>query len=147
MTQLFYRCLHALAAVVLAMALLGCKSAGDNGATPSGFPEVTIHGASANQVKTVVQEFFLKRGYIEAGTRHGYEMAFDKAVESGRRGKALRVRLRLHPLTDDSWKLVGTPLGVEGWRSDLEAERFLPQGASQIQGFLVEIKSRLESRQ
>ena len=36
-------------------------------------------------------------------------------------------------------------MGVGGWRTDLESETVLLEGASQIQGFLVEIKSRVES--
>ena len=39
---------------------------------------------------------------------------------------------------------LGTPLGVDGWRTDLESETVLLEDASQIQGFLVEIKSRVE---
>jgi len=44
-----------------------------------------------------------------------------------------------------SWTLTGTPLGVEGWRSDLELEFVLPQGSGQIQAFLVEIRNRVEA--
>lgn len=33
-------------------------------------------------------------------------------------------------------------MGVEAWHSDLESEIDVPQGASQIQTFLVEIKTR-----
>jgi hypothetical protein len=59
--------------------------------------------------------------------------------------RALRVRLRIHKQTDVAWRLVGTPLGVDGWRTDLESETVLLEGASQIQGFLVEINTRVES--
>jgi len=62
-----------------------------------------------------------------------------------KRGRALRVRLRLHKQNDDSWRLVGTPLGVDRWRTDLESETVLPKGSDQIWGFLVEIKTRVES--
>jgi hypothetical protein len=72
-------------------------------------------------------------------------MVFDKPTQSGRSPRALRVRLKIHKQPDDSWRLVGTPLGVDGWRTDLESELVLLEGASQIQGFLAEIKSRVES--
>jgi len=72
-------------------------------------------------------------------------MVFDKATKSGGSDRALRVRLKIHKQPDESWRLVGTPLGVDGWRTDLELEIVLLEGASQIQGFLVEIKTRVES--
>ena len=72
-------------------------------------------------------------------------MVFDKPAQSGRSPRALRVRLRMHKQPDDTWRVVGTPLGVDGWRTDLESETVLLEGASQIQGFLVEIKTRVES--
>ena len=70
---------------------------------------------------------------------------FGKPTKSGRSSRALRIRLRIHKQTDDTWRLVGTRLGVDGWRTDLESETVLMEGASQIQGFLVEIKTRVES--
>jgi hypothetical protein len=36
-------------------------------------------------------------------------------------------------------------MGVEAWRSDLESEVDVPNGASQIQSFLEEIKTQIES--
>jgi len=72
-------------------------------------------------------------------------MVFDKPTQSKKSPRALRVRLRLHKQPDESWRLVWTPLGVDGWRTDLESETVLLEGASQIQRFLVEIKSRVES--
>ena len=72
-------------------------------------------------------------------------MVFDKPTKSGRSPGALGVRLRMHKQPDDTWRMVGSPLGVDGWRTDLETETVLLEGASQIQGFLVEIKSRIES--
>ncbi len=95
------------------------------------------------EVKRVAAEFFLNRGYVETRSRHLYEMVFDRAPK--KRGRALRVRLRLHKQNDDSWRLVGTPLGVDRWRTDLESETVLPKGSDQIWGFLVEIKTRVES--
>ena len=95
----------------------------------------------------MAREFFVTRGYFEKQSKHAYEVVFDKPVKSGKSSKALRVRLRLHKQADGSWRLTGTPMGVEAWRSDLESEDMVPQGASQIQGFLVEIKNRVESGQ
>ncbi len=100
---------------------------------------------TAQQVQAIAQDFFRDRGYVEGQSGHRYESVFDKPLKSGRSGRALRVRLRLNKQLDGTWQLTGTPLGVEGWRSDLETELVLPQGASQIQAFLVEIKSRVES--
>jgi hypothetical protein len=139
-----FRAVGALA-VTLVFGFGGCKTS-DRPLTQSGFPEVALSvGTPANQVKSVAQEFFSNRGYVEIESRHAYEFVFDKPAQSGQSSKALRVRLRLHQQTDGSWRLVGAPMGVEAWRSDLETERVLPQGASQIQAFLIEIKSRVES--
>jgi hypothetical protein len=133
-----------LAAAALALALAGCKSPDKTPLTSSGFPEVTLHANKANAVKVVALEFFRNRGYVERESTHVYEMVFDKP-RADRPGQALRVRLRLYKESDDTWRLVGTPMGVEGWRSDLESEVVLPQGSSQIQAFLVEIKNRVEA--
>lgn len=141
----FARAFGALAALLLAWAPVGCKSSA-RPPTQSGFPEVLLSaGTTVNQVKSVAQEFFSHRGYAETESRHAYEFVFDKPTDGGRKGKALRVRLRLHQHTDGSWRLVGAPMGVEAWRGDLETERVLPQGIDQIQAFLVEIKTRVES--
>ncbi len=145
-TRTFFLGCCALAGVYLAGA--GCKSSrGDSGipATPSGLPEVSLHAKTANEVKVVAGKFFLNRGYVETNSQHLYEMVFDKPTKSGRARRALRVRLRLHQQSENTWRLLGTPLGVDGWRTDLETETVLLEGASQIQGFLVEIKSRVES--
>jgi len=126
----------------------GCKSSSGRGGMPltsSGFPETTLHAKTADEVKVVAGKFFLNRGYVETRSQHLYEMVFDKPTKSGQSVRALRVRLRLHKQPDDTWRLVGTPLGVDGWRTDLEEETVLLEGASQIQGFLAEIKSRVES--
>jgi hypothetical protein len=72
-------------------------------------------------------------------------MVFDKPTKSGPSRRALRVRLGSHKETGEVWRLVGTPLRVDGWRTDLESETVLLESASQIQAFLVEIKSRVES--
>jgi len=127
---------------------LGCKSSrGAQNSTPvSGRPEVALSaGTSADQVHSAAQDLFRARGYVEAESRHRYEFVFDKPTRPGRSANALRVRLKLNKQVDGSWQLVGTPLGVEAWRSDLESEFVLPPGASQIQSFLVEIKNRVES--
>jgi len=137
-----------LTGTALSLAVAGCKSSSGSGRIPpteSGLPEVTLHVQTADEVKTVAQDFFRDRGYTETDSRHVYEMVFDKPTKSARSSKALRVRLRLYKQLDGSWRMLGTPLGVEGWRSDLESEVVVPQGASQIQAFLVEIKNRVES--
>jgi hypothetical protein len=145
MMSLTKRLWCALAGAVLALALAACKSSDTTPPTSSGFPEVTLRAKKANEVKVVAQEFFRDRGYVERDSRHVYEMVFDKPTKGERSPKALRVRLRLHEQSDNTWRLVGTPMGVESWRSDLETELVLPQGSSQIQAFLVEIKNRVEA--
>ncbi len=57
-------------------------------------------------------------------------MVFDKSTKSGRSRRALRVRLRMHQQTDDTSRLVGTPLALDGWRTDLESETVMLEGAS-----------------
>jgi len=147
-TKLLFFCFPVLAAAVLTLAVTGCKSSkGEDPKTASGLPEVTLRARTANEVQAVAREFFVTRGYFEKQSKHAYEVVFDKPVKSGKSSKALRVRLRLHKQADGSWRLTGTPMGVEAWRSDLESEDMVPQGASQIQGFLVEIKNRVESGQ
>ena len=136
----------ALAALVLTLAATGCKSSGDKTQiplTPSGFPEVILHSQTVDGVKVVAEEFFKGRGYTERESRHAYEFVFDKA-EPGHANRALRVVLRLQKQTDGSWRLIGIPMGVEGWHSEFESTKIVPQGMSQIQAFIVEIKARLE---
>ena len=134
-------------AIALALVVAGCKSSAAPPLTQSGLPEVALSGrVELNTVQAAAGEFFRVRGYVETRSQHLYEMVFDKPTQSGRSRRALRVRLRLHKQTDDTWRLTGTPLGVDGWRTDLESETVLLEGTSQIQGFLVEIKSRVESR-
>ena len=135
-----------LAGVALALVFAGCKSSkAQIPQTPSGYPEVALSAqVTVNKVKSVAQEFFRNRGYVETESQHAYEFVFDKPTKGGRSPRALRIRLRLNKQVNGSWRLLGTPMGVEAWRTDLEAERVLPQGASQILGFLVEIKSRVE---
>jgi hypothetical protein len=141
--------LRVCSAAFLAVVVAGCKSSAVGGNTPlppTGRPEVTLDDrTTVNQVQAIAQDFFRERNYVESESKHRYEFVFDKPTKGGRGGRALRVRLRLNNRSDGSWQLTGTPLGVEGWRSDLESEVVLPQGSSQIQGFLVEIKSRVES--
>src|SRR5262245_15911675 len=133
-------------AIALALAAAGCKSSPVPPLTQSGLPEVELSAQTkVNTVQGIVGEFFRGRGYVEARSQHLYEMVFDKPTQSGRDRRALRVRLRLHKQLDESWRLVGTPLGVDGWRTDLESEAMLMEGANQIQSFLLEIKSRIES--
>ena len=144
MTKHFFLCI--LAGGVLAGA--GCKSSGDRDDIPltsSGLPEITLRAKTEGEVKRVAGEFFPNRGYAETRSQYFNEVVFDKPTKSGRSPRALRVRLRIHKQTDDTWRVVGTPLGVDGWRTDLESETVLLEGASQIQGFLVEIKTRVES--
>jgi hypothetical protein len=148
MTKLTFLCCCALTGLVLSGA--GCKSSSGRGgipATSSGLPEITLRAKTDAEVKRVAGEFFLNRGYVETRSQHLYEIVFDKPTKRGRSRRALRVRLRMHKQTGDTWRLVGTPLGVDGWRTDLESETVLLEGASQIQGFLVEIKTRVESVQ
>ena len=131
--------------LLLLLVLAGCKSS-EPLLTQSGLPEVPL--SAQTELKTVqaaAGQFFRDRGYVETRSQHLYEMVFDKPTKSGRNPRALRVRLRLHKQLDNSWRLVGTPLGVDHWRTDLETETVLPEGATQIQGFLLEIRSRVES--
>lgn len=148
MKKTFFPSFCGSAVAFLALAVGGCKSSGgaDTPLPRSGRPEVTLNDrATVNQVQAIAQDFFRERSYVESESKHRYEFVFDKPIKGGRKGKALRVRLRLNKRSDGSWQLAGTPLGVEGWRSDLESEVVLPQGSSQIQGFLVEIKNRVDS--
>ena len=131
--------------VALTLAVAGCKSS-DSGKIPptqSGHPEVVIRTKSEGDVKVGIREFFTNRGYIETDSRATNELVFDKPAKKS--GKALRVLLRIKKETNDSWRLVGIPMGVDGWRSDLQSETVVPQGASQVQAFLVEIKNRVEA--
>lgn len=131
-------------AITLALGFSGCKTS--DPLTQSGLPEVALSAqVTVDKVKAVAGEFFLYRGYVETASRHAYEFVFDKPTRGGRSPRALRVRLRLTKQVDGSWRLTGTPMGVDAWRGDLETEQVLPQGASQIQGFLDEIKSRVET--
>lgn len=144
MTKMFFPRLRAWAGVALALSVAGCKSP-DSGKIPltqSGHPEVVVRAKSASDVKVAIREFFTNRGYIETDSRATNEMMFDKPAKSG---KALRVIVRIKKETNDSWRLIGIPMGVDGWRSDLQTETSVPQGAGQIQAFLVEIKNRAES--
>src|SRR2546426_5553746 len=144
MTKHFFLCI--MVGGVLAGA--GCKSSSGRDTIPltaSGLPEITLRAKTESEVKRVAGEFFLNRGYAETRSQYVNEMVFDKPTKGGRSPRALRVRLRIHKQTDDTWRVVGTPLGVDGWRTDLESETVLLEGASQIQGFLLEIKSRVES--
>ena len=138
-----------LFAVALAISLLlpGCKSSGkkDPPQTASGFPEVNLAAGPRKQIQAVVRDFFLGRGYVEADSKHVYEQVFDRPTKSGRSSTALRVRLRLFQGPAGSWRLVGRPMGVEAWRSDLESETDVPNGAGQIQAFLAEIKAQVEA--
>ena len=137
-----------LAAMALALVAAGCKSSGkkeSNPLTASGHPEMVMRAKTGSEVLVAAREFFLHRGYVERDSRATYELVFDKPTRSGRSSKAYRVLLRLRKETNDSWRLIGIPMGVDGWRSDLESETAVPQGASQIQTFLAEIKNRVES--
>jgi hypothetical protein len=144
-TRLFGGISWAATAAAMALVAAGCKSSGGIDAPPTRLPEVTLRATTAGEVEAVARAFFLDRGYVEAASQHAYEVVFDKPSKRRRSSRALRVRLRLHKQTNDTWRLVGTPMGVESWRSDLESEVVLPQGAGQIQSFLVEIKNRVES--
>ena len=148
MTRPFLLGCCALAVVVLAGA--GCKSSSGREEMPitaSGLPEIMMRAKTDSDVKRVAGDFFLFRGYVEARAQYVNEVVFDKPTKSGRSPRALRIRLRIHKQPDDTWRVVGTPLGVEGWRTELESEIVLLEGASQIQGFLGEIKTRVESPQ
>lgn len=147
-TNPFRSCFGVLALVAVSLSFAGCKSSDEkesNPLTASGQPEIVVRAKSVSDVKVAIREFFLNRGYIERDSRATNELVFDKPAKSGRSSKALRVLLRFRKETDASWRLIGIPMGVEGWRSDLESASGVPQGASQIQAFLVEIKNRLES--
>jgi hypothetical protein len=123
----------------------GCKSSSKMRPTPSGLPEVSLRAKTGDEVKVVAGKFFISRGYVETRSEHLYEMVYDKPNKISQSRRALRVRLRLHKETDGLWRLIGTPAGVDGWRTNLETEIVLSEGASQIQGFLVEIKNQVES--
>ena len=143
----FVRILWALAALTLVLMISGCQTSGAK-ALPrpaSGIPEVTLAARPAKEIQAVARNYCLGRGYVEKSSENAYELVFDKAIGKGRTSKALRVRLRLFPQVNGSWRFVGRPMRVEAWRSDLESEFDVPNGAGQIQGFLAEIKDRIES--
>jgi hypothetical protein len=131
----------------LTLLFVGCKSSGakDLPPTQSGLPEVTLAARPAKEIQAVAREFFVGRGYAETPSKHVYEVVFDKPIKGDRSRRALRVRLRLFHQPDGSWRMVGRPMGVDSWRGDLESEEDVPNGKSQIQGFLDEIKTRIES--
>jgi hypothetical protein len=132
----------------LVLAGLGCKSSSGGDEIPltsSGLPEISVRANNEADIKRVAKEFFHNRGYVEAHAQYVNEVVFDKPTKNRREQRALRVRLKMHKEADNIWRLVGTPSGVDGWHADLESETVLLEGASQIQGFLVEIKARVES--
>jgi len=147
MNKVSCRAFHGVLLCALALSLASCKSSGAKNVplTQSGSPEVTLAPRPVKEIQAITREFFVGRGYVERGSEHAYEQVFDKPTKSGRASKALRVRLRLVRQTNGSWRFVGRPMGVEAWRSDLESEVDVPNGASQIQGFLEEIKNQIES--
>jgi hypothetical protein len=142
---------HAAAGCALGLALVlvspGCKSPGkkDPPPTSSGLPEVTLAARPVKQIQAATRDFFLGRGYVERESKHVYEQVFDRPTKSGRSARALRGRLRLYQVQGGAWKLVGRPMGVEAWHSDLESETDVPQGASQIQAFLADIKAQVDA--
>ncbi len=131
----------------LALVVAGCKSSSEGSQippTPSGQPEIVVRGKTDDEIKAVAREFFVGRGYTERDSRHAYEMVFDKPAKAGKSDQGLRVDLRFQKQPDNSWRLIGAPMKVEDWHSDLESVIGVPQGKSQIQAFLNEIKARLE---
>jgi len=137
---------HALLiTLTLLMALVpGCKSGKEGSQIPptsSGFPEVVMASKSLESVQAAVSGFFKNRGYVEGPSRHAYEQVFDKAASSGKAGEALRVVVRAQQEKDGTWRLIGVPMRVEGWRSTLESASVVPQGKVQIQSFLDQIKA------
>ena len=143
MKKLNFLCNCALVGAFLAGA--GCKSSSAIPSTPSGLPEVNLRAKTIDEVKVVAEKFFISRGYVEKRSDHLYEMVYDKPNKISQSGRALRVRLRLHKETGEHWRLIGTPMGVDGWHTNLETETVLQEGSIQIQGFLVEIKNQVES--
>jgi hypothetical protein len=147
MSRVSCRLFHGGLFCAVALLLAGCKSSGAKNVptTQSGLPEVTLSAKPVKEIQAITREFFVGRGYVERGSDHAYEQVFDKPTKSGRSSKALRIRIRLVRQVNGSWRLVGRPMGVEAWRSDLESEVDVPNGASQIQSFLEEIKTQIES--
>jgi hypothetical protein len=129
--------------------LTGCQSSGEKGSasipnTPSGRPEVTVQADQPTPILQAARDFFKPRGYFEGSSTHVYELVFDKPASAEKRSRALRVRLRVTKQSQGAWRLIGVPVKVEDWRSDLESESLVTSGYAQIQGFLEAIKAQVE---
>lgn len=137
-----------VAAAAVTLLVAGCKSSSEGTKIPpteSGFPEVALPAKPVEQIQAITQAFFKNRGYTERDSRHAYQQVFDKPATSGKPDKALRVVLRLQQEKNGTWRLVGSPMGVEGWHSALESAVVVPQGKAQVQGFLDQIKAQVEA--
>jgi hypothetical protein len=137
--------------VWLAAALLfgnGCHTAPVLNTT-SGRPEVIIQGKAAPQIREVASTFFLQRGYVPRPTDHTDKLSFEKRTERPGAAPSLttcwRVRLTVTQLENGIHRLSGVPYKVDDCGADLESEHVLPMAYPQIQGFLEEIKNRVES--
>jgi hypothetical protein len=112
--------------------------------TPSGQPEITVQSPQLDPILSAARDFFLGRGYIEAPSRHAYELVFDRRIESSKKPQALRIRLRAVRNDAASWRVAGISLKVEDWRGDLASEMVVPYGFPQVQEFLEAIKMQVE---
>jgi hypothetical protein len=133
--------------VALALVSTGCSSSARKKTTldtPSGSPEVVIQSTRLDPIFAATKEFFAGRGYVEAPSRHAYELIFDRRIENSRKSQALRIRLRASPVDPTSWRLAGMSLRVEDWRGDLASESVVPYGFAQVQEFLEAIKLQVE---
>jgi hypothetical protein len=146
-TLRYMLCLVALASLVVGCGSSGAKRKATTLDTPSGHPEINIQSARLEPILAAARGFFAGRGYVEAPSRHAYELVFDRRIENTRKSQALRVRLRATPIDSTSWRLAGIPLKVDGWRGDLASENVVPHGFSQVQEFLGAIKLQVEFAQ
>ena len=144
--------LSGLLAVIVCVWVSGCKSSdsaeqGDRNwkpNTPSGLPEVIVKSAEFEPIQQAASTFFEGRGYSPGPSNHQYLMTFDRAQNTKKRRQALRVSIRAYPRPDGTWRLIGRPMGVDDWKTDLENEVFVSSGMSQIQDFLEQIQLMVE---
>jgi hypothetical protein len=106
---------------------------------------VVIQSPHLDPILVAAREFFAGRGYMEAPSRHAYELIFDRRIEDTKKSLALRVRLRAAPVNPTSWRVAGMSLRVEDWRGDLASESVVPYGFAQVQEFLEAIKIQVET--
>jgi hypothetical protein len=131
--------------LLLSLLLTACRSPdAASGETPPTRPQIILRGADLDTVRQVARKIFLGRGYSEGATPLVGEMLFDRPAQPGMTDRALRVRLRLFPQGRRDWRLTGTPLVVERWRTELETEKVMNAAYPQIQQILEAIQREIE---